>query len=140
VTLALTVGQHDTRRFETTIEDFRFQHGRWVAKLKGINSIAEAEGWIGAQVSIRQSEWPTAEPGSFFSFDVEGCTVYAAGEAIGTVKRILDYAGATLLQLEADGEEILVPFVRSFLKEIDTAGKRIEMELPEGLIELNKRR
>jgi 16S rRNA processing protein RimM len=33
--------------------------------------------------------------------------------------------------------EVLVPFAKSFLRKIDLAAKRVEMALPEGLVELN---
>ena len=124
---------------ESEIEEFRTQHGRWVAKFKAIDSISEAEAWVGSQVAIRQDEWPEAEPGSFFSFDLEGCEVMDAGRSIGRVTGILDYGGTVLLELDRDGDEILIPFARSFLKDIDTDAKRIEVELPEGLVELNSK-
>ena len=33
-------------------------------------------------------------------------------------------------------KELLVPYAEEFVKKFDVAGKRIEMELPEGLLEL----
>ena len=33
-------------------------------------------------------------------------------------------------------EEILVPFAKAYLRRIDLEGRRVEMELPEGLIEV----
>ncbi len=135
----LTLEGTRERRVETEIELFRFQHGRWVAKLKDIDSISEAEDWIGGRIWIPQDEWPEAEEGTFFSFDLEGCAVYAEEELIGTVVKVLDFGGTTLLRLDRNGEEILVPFAQAFLKKIDTDGKRIDVELPEGLIELNRK-
>ena len=135
----LTHGGGTGKQIETEIEEFRFQHGRWVAKLKHIDSISEAEGWIGGRIWIPESEWPEAEEGSFYSSDLEGCTVYAEGHAVGAVVEVLDYGGTTLLRLDREGEEILIPFAQSFLRKIDTAGKRIDVELPDGLIELNKK-
>ena len=135
----LTLEGESGKRVETEIEVFRFQHGRWVTKLKGIDSSSEAEKWIGGRIWIPKKDWPEAEEGSFYSYDLEGCTVYQEDGAIGTVVEVLDYGNTTLLRLDREGEEILVPFARSFLKKIDTGGKRIDVELPEGLIEVNKK-
>ena len=135
----LTLEDESGKHVETEIEKFRFQHGRWVAKLKDIDSISEAEAWIGGRIWIPKKDWPEAEEGSFYSFDLEGCGVYQEDEVIGTVVGVLDYGNTTLLRLDREGEEILIPFARSFLKKIDTAGKRIDMELPEGLIEVNRK-
>jgi len=33
--------------------------------------------------------------------------------------------------------EVLVPFAKSFLRNLDLAAKRVEMALPEGLTDLN---
>ena len=137
--VTLTLEGKSEKRIETEIETFRFQHGRWVAKLKDINSISEAEGWIGGRIWIPKSDWPDAEEGSFFSFDLEGCAVYTETEAIGTVVEVLDYGSTTLLRLDREGEEILIPFARLFLKKVDIGAKRIDVELPEGLIEVNRK-
>ena len=83
---------------------------------------------------------PAPEPGSFYSFELEGCQVYAAGELIGTVQAVVEYAGTEMLNLGRKDEEVLIPFVHAFLKTVDTENKRIEMELPEGLVELNERK
>ena len=128
------------RQRETTIEGFRTQHGRWVLKLEGIDSISEAEEWIGGRILVAKDDLPPKEADAFYSFDLEGCGVYADDLLIGTVKAVLDYSGTELLSLDNDGEEILIPFAKAFLKKVDTDAKRIEVELPEGLIELNKKK
>jgi 16S rRNA processing protein RimM len=33
--------------------------------------------------------------------------------------------------------EVLIPFAKSYLRRIDLEGKRVEMTLPEGLVDLN---
>ena len=44
-----------------------------------------------------------------------------------------------LLVVEGAAGEILVPFAKSFLRQIDLEGKKVEMALPAGLVELNNR-
>ena len=109
-------------------------------KLEGVDSISEAEGWVGGRLLVKREDLPPKEADSFYSFELEGCAVYADGESIGTVKAALGYPGNELLSLDNDGEEILIPFVKAFLKKVDTDAKRIEVELPEGLIELNRKK
>ena len=130
----------DGKVTEMGIEDFRHQHGRWVMKLKSIQSISEAEEWIGATISIPNGDLPEAEVGSYFSFDLEGCTVYSDGQLVGSVTRLLDYGATSLLEVDQDGREILIPFAEAYLKHVDTTGKRIDVELPEGLIDLNEKK
>jgi 16S rRNA processing protein RimM len=52
-------------------------------------------------------------------------------------RRLTD--AAPLLEITSlTGDEILIPFVKAFLVAVDTEAKRIEMKLPEGLIEVNQ--
>jgi 16S rRNA processing protein RimM len=52
----------------------------------------------------------------------------------------LETGGSTLLVLsrEGGGEEIFVPFNRTICPEIDVRAKRILIEPPDGLLELNE--
>jgi 16S rRNA processing protein RimM len=44
-------------------------------------------------------------------------------------------AGAAMLVIRTPaGDELLIPFVRAYLRKIDLEGKRMEMELPVGLL------
>jgi len=124
------------------IELFRRQHGRFVMKLAGIDSIEDAEKIIGAELRIPEAELPEAEQGSFYTFHLRGCRVYAilngTDEYIGDVTDVLDGGGTSLLQIGSGKEETLIPFAESIVKKVDLAARRIEVELPEGLRELNK--
>lgn len=127
------------------IEFFRRQHGRFVMKFSGIDSIEDAEKIIGAELRIPQAELPAAEEGSFYTFHLRGCRVYAIhggndsmDDYIGDVTDVVDGGGTQLLQIGSGKEETLIPFAESIVKKIDLAARRIEVELPEGLRELNK--
>lgn len=120
------------------IEYFRRQHGRFVMKLAGIDSIDDAEKIIGAELRIPENELPAAAEGSFYTFHLRGCGVFEGAAFIGDVVDVIDSGGTQILQVGSGKDEILIPFAESFVKHIDLAGKRIEVELPEGLRELNK--
>ena len=127
------------------IEFFRRQHGRFVMKFAGIDSIEDAEKIIGAELRIPESELPAADEGSFYTFHLRGCKVYAGpsgpsgeGDYLGDVTDVIDGGGTQILQVGIGKDEILIPFAESFVKKIDLAGRRIEVELPAGLRELNK--
>jgi len=59
-----------------------------------------------------------------------------AAKPVGVVAGVDREAG--LLQVKTPGgEEALVPFAKEYLVRMDVAGKRIEMRLPEGLLDIN---
>jgi len=64
----------------------------------------------------------------------------AAGESkvIGVVEGVDASSGtAPNLRVGAGAKEYLVPFAEQYLRQVDIAGKRIEMELPAGLLDVD---
>jgi len=123
---------------QAEIEFFRRQHGRCVLKFRGIDSIEAAEEIVGCEIGIRRQDLLAPEDGSFYTFQLKGCAVFDGPEFIGTVTGVLDSGGADVLQVHRDHEETLIPFAQSFLKKIDLERRRIDVELPEGLRDINK--
>jgi len=123
------------------IEFFRKQHGRFVMKFRGIDSIEDAEKIIGAELRIAEEELPPAEEGAFYTFHLRGCRVYAiktdGEEYIGEVTDVL-VGGTPILQVGSGKQETLIPFAETMVRKIDLAGRRIEVNLPDGLRELNR--
>jgi len=48
-----------------------------------------------------------------------------------------DVGPAPILIVHGRRGEVLVPFAKDYLRRIDLEGKRVEMALPEGLVDLN---
>jgi len=135
----VTLSAADGPERKTEIEVFRRQHGRCIAKFHGIDSISEAEAYVGSEVRIPADAVPTLKEGWFYTFQLKGCLVFAGdGECIGTVVDVLDSGGPQILKVLREKDETLIPFAQSYLKKIDLDQRRIEVDLPEGLRELNK--
>jgi len=121
------------------IEFSRRQHGHLVLKFRGMDSITEVERRIGTELVISEEELPPAEEGLFYTFHLKGCTVVTTqGESLGTVTDVLDSGGTHILKVDGKDGEILIPFAQSFLRKVDLGQRRIDVELPEGLLDLNK--
>jgi 16S rRNA processing protein RimM len=121
------------------VEFFRRQHGRCVVKFRGIDSISDAEKYVGYEIRIPEEQLPALRDGWFYTFQLKGCRVFTSdGEYIGTLTDVLDFGGTELLKVDLDDEETLIPFAQEFLKKVDLEHGRIEVELPEGLRDLNK--
>lgn len=124
-------------------------HGRIVLSFAGIDSISAAEKLAGLEVLVPDSERVELEEDAEYITDLVGCSVFNRAEHIGNVtgvqfamtpdggRRLAD--AAPLLTVEtAAGEEVLIPYVTTFLVSLNPERKRIEMALPEGLVELNR--
>jgi 16S rRNA processing protein RimM len=128
-----------TAERETEIDFFRRQHGHCVVKFHGIEGISEAERYVGAEIKIPAGDLPALKEGSYYTFDLKGCQVFAAdGGYLGIVTDVLGSGGAEILKVDRDEEETLIPFAESYLKSIDLERRRIEVDLPEELRDLNK--
>lgn len=135
----MTLSAGRTAGRDAEIEFFRRQHGRCVIKLRGIDTISDAEKYIGSEIKIPASEVSSPKEGWFYTFQLKGCRVFAVdGEYIGTVTDVLDSGGVEILKVDLETEETLIPFAQPYLKKIDVAQRRIDVDLPEGLRGLNR--
>ena len=88
-------------------------------------------------VEIPFEERAQLPEGEYFQTDLVGCAVVACdGKEIGIVDGWQEYGGPQLLKVRAGEKEILVPFAKSICVEIDVPGRKIVVDLPEGLIDL----
>ena len=115
-----------------------WRHGDHVVyKFRGVDSISDAEKLAGADVSIPREERAALAEGEYYQSDLVGFSVVTRqGERIGTIEGWQEHGGPPLLEVNANGRELLVPFAKSICVEIDVPQRRIVVDLPEGLTEL----
>lgn len=119
------------------VEEIWEHKGALVFKLTGIDSITQAEAYQGCEVRLPAAERAELKSGEYYDSELIGCEVIdrVTGTPIGRVTAMHDGAGGGLLVVN---EEILVPFATGLCKLIDIEHRRIEVELPAGLLELNR--
>jgi 16S rRNA processing protein RimM len=118
---------------ESVVEHVR----EWIFKFRGVDTISQAELLERSEVRIPMEERVTLDAGEYFLADLIGCEVRerGTGELVGAVTGWEDAGSGGLLEV---GERLLIPFARSICVEIDTRAKRILVNLPEGLKDLNR--
>jgi 16S rRNA processing protein RimM len=119
------------------VETTWFHQGTLIFKFRGVDTISDAELLTGAEVRVPLDQRTPLEPGEFFQDDLVGCQVVdrRTGQPLGSVSGWQDGGGSGLLVVNGD---LLIPFARSICVEIDPAARRIAVELPEGLKDLNR--
>jgi 16S rRNA processing protein RimM len=116
------------------------------------DSISSAEALAGLYVAIPQTERAALGEDEVYIADLIGCTVVdvagqavaeqeqsgAAAKTVGVIQEVDRVSGAApLLVVRGEKGEILIPFAKSYLRKIDLEARRVEMALPEGLMDLN---
>jgi 16S rRNA processing protein RimM len=70
---------------------------------------------------------------------IETAVVDVSGRSLGVVEDLQELGGQALLVVkQPGGEELLIPFTHAICKVVDVEGKRITVDLPEGLEDLNR--
>ena len=133
--LWLRGSEGEPRRYEVTRAE-RAAQGYLVA-LRGLDDRDAADALRGSEALVERTSLPAPGEGEIYAADLLGYAVAdqsgaPRGEVVG-----LETAGLQeLLRVRNAGRESLVPF--ALLKEIDEARRRIVVEAPEGLFELEE--
>jgi 16S rRNA processing protein RimM len=113
---------------------------RPVVGFEAASSVKDAERLAGAELRVPEEYLAELEPGAYYLHQLTGCRVEtAAGETLGEVVRVDGGTGASVLVVEGPGGEVLIPFAVSLCPTIDVGGRRIVVDAPAGLLEVNER-
>jgi 16S rRNA processing protein RimM len=114
--------------------------GRVVLKFAQVDSMAEAENLRGFDLVIPREERMPLTGDAVYVSDLLGVRVIDVSRGGSTdAGEITDVEpegpGPAMLVIRTlAGDELLIPFVRAYLRKMDIEGKRLEMDLPEGLL------
>lgn len=131
------------KRRQVQLEDFWPHLGYFILKFRGVDSISDAEQLVGCELQIPVAERAPLQPGAVYVSDLVGCTVWdvAAGRdptEVGVVASVQFGAGeAPLLVVRSGNKEFLIPFAAAYLRIVDLPRQRVEMALPEGLLDVD---
>lgn len=124
-------------RSAVEVEDHWFHREQVVLKFKGVDSISAAEALAGCELQIPRNETAALEEGAVYTGDLTGCTVFDHGRKVGQIHEVQFGAGEAPLLVIRGEKEFLVPFVAEYIEKIALEQKRVEMKLPEGMLELD---
>ena len=122
-----------------TISTARVHGGRPIVGFEGLTRIEDVERLSGQELRVPEEELQALAPGQFYHYQLAGCVVETLhGEYVGEVDRVEGGAGGSRLVVGGPRGEVLVPLAADICVEIDVATKRIRIDPPEGLLDLNE--
>ena len=124
---------------QLTIAAARVQNGRPVIAFEGFSSIDDIGRLAGRELRVPEDSLRPLTTGACYQHDLVGCAVETtAGHHVGVVKRVEGGAAGSLLAIDGARGEILIPFAADICRGIDLVARRITIDPPEGLLELNQ--
>lgn len=113
---------------------------RWVVGFEGVTTMNDAETLRNVELRVAPEALQPLSEGRYYVHDLAGCQVVTvSGVKVGRVDRV-DLGTATpMLVIAGRRGEVLVPLVDTICTRVDVAAKVIEIDPPDGLIELNDR-
>lgn len=121
----------------------RGRGGQAIFHFEGSDSIQEAERLVGLDVQIPLADRLELPSGTYYVTDLIGCEVHHRdGACLGAVADVQSsgeaVAGTPILVVDSPTGELLIPLAQEICIEIDVAGRKIRVEPPEGLLDLNR--
>ncbi|MCA1709880.1 MAG: ribosome maturation factor RimM, partial [Actinobacteria bacterium] len=110
-------------------------HGdRFLVHFEDIES-REAAMSLRGPLYVPAAEARALETDEFWHDDLAGCSVIVGGEPVGTVSGVVAGRAQDLLRVDTARGPRLVPLVKAIVIEVDTRGKKVILDPPEGLLD-----
>jgi len=113
-----------------TVEAARLQSGRLILKLSGVGDVDEAKALQWQYLEAPAEERPDLEEDEYATADLIGLEVVTSdGESIGKIDDVLAMPAHDVLVVG----DVMIPAVKQFVKSVDLAGRKITVELIDGM-------
>lgn len=124
---------------EYSMEDYLLTpKGNAIVNFTGFSSDEDAERIKNLSVYLPKSLLPELDEDEVYQHDLLDCVIIdeKIGE-IGPITEINTQTAQTLLFVDYNGTEIMIPYVDAFILQINKKEKQVHVELPEGIVDLN---
>ena len=117
------------------LAELRWYNGHPVGFFTGVTDRTAAESLVKAILWIDQDPAEPAEPDAWYDHQLIGLDVVRDGAVVGAIERLEHLPAQDLLVVKVGEREVLVPFVRAIVPEVDIEARRVVVTPPEGLFE-----
>lgn len=128
--------EHKKELLEFEIESVRYQKKQVLLKLKGIDTIEEAEKYREDYLKINRNKEEKLPEDTYYIVDLIGLDVYTEnGELLGKLDDVFSTGSNDVYVVKnSEGKQILLPAISDVIKNIDLEQKKIVVNLIEGLL------
>ena len=126
--------KNDLKEFE--IEHVRFSKNMVFLKLKGIDTIEQAENYRNLYLKIKRNKEEKLEKDFYYVVDIIGCkAITDEGKELGSIVDVFSTGSNDIYVVKDElGKQILLPAIKDVIKNVDIKNKVITVHLLEGLL------
>lgn len=119
------------------IQSVKYFKNTVILKIKGIDTIESAEALKNFELKVDRNHAVKLPKDSFFICDLIGCEVFEeTGNKLGKLNDVLKTGSNDVYIVKpTQGKEILIPALKTVVKDINVIDKKIIVKLPEGLLD-----
>jgi len=118
----------------------RFHRERPILGVDGVATMNDAELLAGQELRVPRDRLAPLPAETFYRHELIGCAVFTVGgDRVGDVSGVEGTMTGSRLVVDGPKGEILIPMAAEICTAVDVAAKRIVIDAPEGLLELNER-
>tara|TARA_B100000963_G_C22585083_1_gene652675 strand:- start:1119 stop:1643 length:525 start_codon:yes stop_codon:yes gene_type:complete len=113
--------------------------GNAIGKFKGMTSDVDVNRIKNFSIYLSKEILPVLKDNQFYLHELVGCVVIdKTFGKVGVINEINNQTGQTILFVETQNNEVVIPFVDDFIVDINTSKKEVNLDLPNGIIDLNE--
>jgi len=128
--------EKDGKLTEHFVEKVRYHKGFVLVKLRGIEDMDKAAALKECFLKVDRKNARTLEEDEYFIADLMDCEVFEEEALLGKITDVLQTGGNDVYVVNGGKHgEVLIPAIGQVVRKVDIKGKKIWVELPEGLVE-----
>ncbi|MBQ9441992.1 MAG: 16S rRNA processing protein RimM [Selenomonadaceae bacterium] len=109
------------------VEKVKHIGGEIFIKFFGVDNREFAKTFTNKFLTVEKKDAAPLEDGEFYTFDIIGCEVFDGEKFFGKVENVLKTGSNDVFQVKGE-REILIPALKSVVKKIDIANKKISID------------
>lgn len=115
-------------------EGVKYIKNTCILKIKGYDKIEDSTKFISKNIYVERSAAIKLDSNEFYIVDLIGLKCYIGQECIGNVNDVMKTKANSILVVDYNGKEVLVPMVSDFIEQIDIDRAFVRIKTLEGLI------
>lgn len=121
---------------EMQIEEVKYSKNQVLLKLKGIETVEEAEKYRNCYLKLPREKARKLPKNTYFIADLIGLEVYTEeGNLLGKVDDIYNTGASDIYVIKDElGKQILLPAIKEVIKQVDLEQEKIVVHLLDGLV------